>query len=485
MSFANRPRVEPYVVALISVAGAALSRLALEPFLGGTQIWLTFWPATFLAAWFGGLRAGVTAVLLSLATVSVWLLPESAVLTPSRAGIGAVVFAVCGIGFAYVSELARRSRSEERRLREIAEASQREALAASRAKDEFLAVLGHELRNPLAPISSAASLMRLRTPESNELDVIERQVKHMSRLIDDLLDISRIVRGQLELQRSVHDLAALVEKATEMVMPRRQRSGHRFEIEVPTGIYIDGDAQRLVQVLTNILVNAIKFSSASEPIKIAARRDGERVVITVTDHGIGMDDSMLKKAFEPFVQARQDSDRASGGLGLGLAIARRLTELHGGELTAASTLGKGTTLTLTLPITHEAPSAALAAAPAPPTPTHRILVVDDNEDGAQMLGDVLQMRGHEIKIAFDGPAALEVLQTFAPTLALVDIGLPGMDGHELARKIRERGIKTRLVAVTGYGRESDRERALAAGFDEHLVKPVNLSRLEELIRALT
>jgi CheY-like chemotaxis protein len=323
-------------------------------------------------------------------------------------------------------------------------------------------------------------------PEARELDIIDRQVKHMSRLIDDLLDISRIVRGQLELQRSVHDLAALVEKAAEMVTPQRDRTGHRFEIDVPAGIYIDADGSRIIQVITNVLVNAVKFSPADHPITVRARREHDRVRLTIADHGVGMDDSMLRRAFDPFVQGPQDSDRAAGGLGLGLAIARRLAELHGGQLTARSKLGEGTTVDLTLPITHEPPREAAAPARGPTlSAAQRILVVDDNEDGAQMLAMLLESRGHEIKVAFDGEAALEVLRSFQPTLALVDIGLPGMDGHQLARHMRERKVAARLIAVTGYGQESDRERALEAGFDEHLVKPVDLARLDELIRELS
>jgi len=467
----SRQRAEPYVVALICVAIASLLRLPLSSVLGGTQVWLTFWPAAFLAAWIGGARAGITAVVLSLVIVGAWLLPESKVMTPAASLVGATVFAVCGLGFAYVAELTRRSR--------------RAAIEANRAKDEFLAVLGHELRNPLAPVASAAAIMRMRTPHSRELDVIERQVKHMSRLVDDLLDISRIVRGNIELQRTVNDLAGLIERATEMVKP--QSDGHRFELDVPLGVYVDVDAARIVQVLTNVLVNAIKFSPATEPIRIAAQRSGDHVVLTITDHGVGMDEAMVARAFEPFVQGTQTSDRPAGGLGLGLTIARRLVELHGGTLTATSVPGDGTTIEITLPVTRVTPTETAASVPAPVAPRQvgqRILVVDDNQDGAQLLADLLALRGHTVRVAYDGPAALEVLATFDATLALVDIGLPGMDGHELARKIRERGVAVRLVAVTGYGRDTDRERALASGFDEHLVKPLSLSRLEEVIRGL-
>jgi CheY-like chemotaxis protein len=259
----------------------------------------------------------------------------------------------------------------------------------------------------------------------------------------------------------------------------------------------------------------MKFSTANEVIAIKAIGDRERVVLAIVDHGIGMDEAMLGRAFEPFVQGDQASDRAAGGLGLGLAISRRLVELHGGTLTATSVAGDGTTIEMALPRAEQLPQTTVAtpaaaeqlpqttvatpaaaeqlpqttvatpAAVAPKLVLQRILVVDDNEDGAQMLAQLLEARGHEIKVAFDGEAALEVLQAFAPTLALVDIGLPGMDGHELARHMRERGVAARLIAVTGYGRESDRERALAAGFDDHLVKPVTLARLDEVIRNLT
>ncbi|HEY5926174.1 MAG TPA: ATP-binding protein [Kofleriaceae bacterium] len=486
MSPTIRSRLEPFAIAGIAVAAGVLMRMPLEPFLSGTQVWLTFWPAVFLASWFGGARAGITAVLMTLVVVYSWLLPDmphSVVLTPTRAIIGASVFVVCGFGFAYVAEVTRRSRDEERRSRRAAEVARREAIEANRAKDEFLAVLGHELRNPLAPVASAAGLLRMRVPESRELDVIDRQVRHMSRLVDDLLDISRIVRGRVELQRTVNDLAALVEKAAEMVMPQRERTGHRFEIDVPLGIFVDVDAARIVQVLTNVLVNALKYSGPDQAIKIAAQRSGERAVVTIADHGVGMDDMMLARAFEPFVQGAQDIDRSDGGLGLGLAIARRLVELHAGTLTATSKVGVGTTVEMTLAVTRATPASVAVEAPAKAT-GQRILVVDDNEDGAQMLADLLATRGHVVKVAYDGPTALEVLRTFVPTLALVDIGLPGMDGHELCRHMRDRKVAARLIAVTGYGRESDRERALEAGFDDHVVKPLSVSRLDELIRGI-
>jgi signal transduction histidine kinase/CheY-like chemotaxis protein len=470
------------MVAVACAAAGAGLRAILDPFLGGTQIWLTFWPASFAAAWFGGLRGATVAVVLSTVLVWLWEVPGS-LLTFERAAIGTVVFVLLGVGFGIVADVVRRARLDEKRLREAADTARLEAQEANRAKDEFLAVLGHELRNPLAPIATASALLRRRVPEAGELAVIDRQVKHLSRLVDDLLDVSRIVRGGVELQRGVCELAAVVEKSAEVVMPAREASGHKLEIDVPLGIRIDVDAPRVMQVLTNVLMNAIKYTPPASPIVIRARRDGGRAVLTISDRGPGMDTALLAHAFEPFVQGAQASDRAAGGLGLGLAIARRLTELHGGTLSATSKVGEGTTIELALPTT-DAPVEELPVAETLEPAAQRILIVDDNEDAAEMLGALLDSRGHVTRTAFDGPSALGLLDGFSPTLALVDIGLPGMDGHEVARQMRARGIKAPLVALTGYGQESDRVRALAAGFDEHLVKPVSLARIDALIEKL-
>jgi signal transduction histidine kinase/CheY-like chemotaxis protein len=476
---------KPYAIALGSMACAVGLRVALEHWLATTVVWLTFWPAAFLAAWLGGLRAGVVATLLSIVVVWWWLIPS-----PWRFGldqhvvVATFVFGVCGISFAVAVEASRRSREALLRHSKAMERARTEALAASRAKDEFLAVLSHELRNPLAPIATASALLRRRQVGIRELDVIDRQVTHLSRLVDDLLDISRIVRGQFELQTEPLDLAAIVERAIEMVAPERTSKNQRIEVDVPSGIRVDADPQRMVQVVTNLLSNAIKFSPPGQAISINAKRDLTRVDLTIRDRGAGMDASLLARAFDTFVQGPQPSDRSKGGLGLGLTIARRIVELHGGELTITSAgPGLGSEARVSLPIAPVAMADAprVASDVSMPPSGERILVVDDNQDSAELMAELLRANGHAVEVAFDGPAALELVSGFQPTLALLDIGLPGMDGYELARTLRARGISAPLVAITGYAQPSDRNRAFASGFDEHLVKPVSASRLGEVV----
>jgi PAS domain S-box-containing protein len=367
------------------------------------------------------------------------------------------------------------------------DAARTQAQQADRAKDEFLAILGHELRNPLAPMTTAVTLLRMRGHQSRELEVIDRQLGYMTRLVEDLLDVSRIVRGKIELRRTPTDLLATLEKAIEMVSPMCEQTGHLINVAVPRGLIVDGDPQRLTQVFSNLLSNAIKFSERGKRIDVTAQAIGERVQVRVLDQGAGISPEMLGRVFEPFVQDAQPTDRAKGGLGLGLAIVRRLVEIHGGSVSVTSQgPGRGSEFIVELPLVSTA-SREVTAPPTPPPTAHaqRILVVDDNPDVATLLADLLETMGHTVRVASDGPEALAVATTFAPTLALLDIGLPVMDGYELAKKLRERGVAAPLVAITGYGQERDRERAREAGFSEHLVKPVSPDKLVRVIEELT
>jgi signal transduction histidine kinase/ActR/RegA family two-component response regulator len=449
------------------LALAVLTRLGLEPLLGSSQPWLTFWPAAFLAAWWGNARAGVAASLGSVVIVMLWVLPPT-----DAAFVSAGVFTACTLGFVVVAEKARQARRAE--------------VAANRAKDQFLAMLGHELRNPLAPITTAVELMRMRGQKSREIDVIERQVTHMTRLVDDLLDISRIVRGDVQLRKAPIELRSAVDKAIEMTRPLLERTGNPLEIDVGPGLVVDADAQRLTQVVTNLLTNAIKFSKRTTPITIRATRVGEAVRLCVIDRGSGIRPELLDRLFTPFVQEEQKIDRAAGGLGLGLAIARKLVELHGGTISAASEgEGRGTEMRVELPLVAAQPLAEGRRRSSPQPIAHRILLVDDNVDVGAMLAPVLEQWGHTVAIAHDGPQALKIAETFRPTLALLDIGLPLMDGHELARQLVARGIHVPMIAITGYGQDSDRAESARAGFSAHLVKPVDIARLGETIDAVT
>jgi PAS domain S-box-containing protein len=379
---------------------------------------------------------------------------------------------------------------EERRIhKEQLELAIERARLADRRKDEFLAMLGHELRNPLAPITTALELMVLKDASAlkKERDVIRRQVEHLSRLIDDLLDVSRITSGKIQLNRQVLQISAVLAKAIEMTSPLLEKRMQRLAIDVPRdGLAVDADPTRLGQVFQNLLTNAAKYSDPGSHIALRARRDADRVVVEVIDHGIGIAPDLLPRLFDLFVQGERALDRAQGGLGIGLAIARSLCELHGGAITAASSgIGAGSTFTVALPIETRAAPLAPGRRGDRPRSAHamRVLVVDDNVDAAQTLHDFLATLGHEPAIAHDGVAALQLAGSFKPEVAMLDIGLPVMDGYELARKLREQlgPGKLRLIAVTGYGQDSDRARARDAGFDHHLVKPIAFDALMPLL----
>ena len=388
---------------------------------------------------------------------------------------------------ALVVELAQRAALALDNVRLFGESRDalRTAEVANRAKDEFLAMLGHELRNPLAPIVTSLEVMARRDgPSKRERQVIERQVAHLSRMVDDLLDVSRIASGKVELRRERVDLRDVVARALELTHPALQGRSRAPEVDVgDTPLWVSGDPVRLAQVVCNLLTNAAKFSAPDQRIAVDLVRRGDVAELSVADGGVGIPADLLPHVFDRFVQGEQALQRASGGLGLGLAIAKNLVELHGGRIAAESAgAGCGACFTLTLPLLDAAAAAALAPTSAPPLAASRrarILIVDDNEDAAQSLALMLRLEGNEVCCAADGQQALGVLDEFVPEAAVLDIGLPKMSGYELAAALRAdpRTRSTALVALTGYGRAHDRQRALEAGFDEHLVKPVELDVL--------
>jgi signal transduction histidine kinase/ActR/RegA family two-component response regulator len=393
---------------------------------------------------------------------------------------------------ALLSELAQRAALalDNARLYAEAEAARHHAEAANRTKDEFLAMLGHELRNPLAPIVTALHLMALRDGEAclSERQVIERQVGHLSRLVDDLLDVSRITRGKVQLQRERVDLRKVVARALEMSQPLLDQRPSPVALDQPAvPVPVLGDEVRLAQVFGNLLTNAAKFTPPHGHIGVSLHTVDGMAEVVVEDAGSGIAPDLLPHVFELFVQGRQSLDRQVGGLGLGLAIVKTLVEMHGGQVSAES-LGesRGSRFIVRLPLAAEAEIAAPLAAPgaAPRAEAgRRVLIVDDNLDAAQTLVMVLEELGYEARSASDGRSALALLDGFVPEVAVLDIGLPGMDGYELARRLRAdaRIASIRLLALTGYGSEVDRQRALEAGFDEHLIKPVSI---ESLLSAL-
>ena len=387
---------------------------------------------------------------------------------------------------ALVVELAQRAALALDNVRLFGESRDalREAEVANRAKDEFLAMLGHELRNPLAPIVTSLELMSRRDGAGDrERQVVERQVAHLSRMVDDLLDVSRIASGKIELRHQRVDLCDVVARALELTQPALQGRSRPPEVRgADAPLWVSGDPVRLTQVVCNLLSNAAKFSAPEQRIVVELARRDDRAQLAVVDEGAGIPAELLPRVFDRFVQGEQALQRASGGLGLGLAIAKNLVELHGGEISADSAgPGRGARFSLTLPVLDGGAAAQPAAPARPAAHAHhaRILIVDDNEDAAQSLALILRLEGNEVCTASDGEEALGLLDEFVPQAAVLDIGLPKMNGYELAVALRNdpRTRAIALVALTGYGRGPDRKRALDSGFDEHLVKPVELDAL--------
>jgi CheY-like chemotaxis protein len=371
--------------------------------------------------------------------------------------------------------------------------ARKEVEQANQAKDEFLAMLGHELRNPLSPILTALQLMRLRGGDTliKERTIIERQVKHMARLVDDLLDVSRVARGKLALSRAPVELAEVMAKALETSSPLLEERSHQLSVSVPSrGLVVDADDERLAQVFSNLLTNAAKFTEPGGRIAVTAELRESRVRVVIRDSGVGIDPQQLPHVFDMFMQARPGRDPARGGLGIGLSIVRNLVALHGGTVTASSDgPGRGSEFVVELPLASASiaprPTAA-GSRPALRAVARRVLIVDDNRDAADSLSEGLTACGHLTAVAYDGPAALKTAAAFQPEVVFLDIGLPVMDGYELARRLRTQiAPDVPLVALTGYGLESDRDQARAAGFHHHLVKPIDLDTVEALVARLS
>jgi PAS domain S-box-containing protein len=369
-------------------------------------------------------------------------------------------------------------------LREAAE-------AANLAKDQFLAMLGHELRNPLAPILTALQLIKLRGVDAveRERSIIERQVQHLVRLVDDLLDVARITRGRVDLKRERVEAADIVARAIEIASPLLEQQRHTLLVDVPRGLLIEGDASRLAQIVANLVNNAAKYTEPAGRVSISGREEGDDVVLAVRDTGAGIDAEMLPRIFDLFVQEPQALARSQGGLGLGLAIVRSLVELHGGSVTANS-LGRGHGAEFVVRLPRAMPMEAGVVAPprhavaVPPVSRGtRVLIVDDNADAATMLGTLVREFGYEPHVTFDAPSALAAAERLNPHVALVDLGLPVMDGFELAERFAAHPElrQTRLIAVTGYGQPHDRETSKHAGFTAHLVKPVDANHLRAVL----
>jgi signal transduction histidine kinase/CheY-like chemotaxis protein len=469
-----------YAVAICVTAVVILVREVLSVWLGRSAPFLASIVAVLIAAFQGGFRPGLLATALSAAASDFFFVPPLFSLRIEKLVHGShlIMFVVIGV---LISLLC------EKRLRLI-----RQLREADRRKNEFLAVLGHELRNPLAPISNSIELWPLvdhdRAQMQSLRETMQRQVRQMIHLIDDLMDVSRIDHGKIELRRRPIDLATVVSNAIETHQSFIKSCGHVLSVVMPAApVFVDGDSVRLAQVVGNVLHNAAKYTGRGGSIGVTLERRGNDAVVRVKDSGAGISPHMATRIFEMFEQVDCQSGRSCGGVGIGLALAKRLIELHGGSIEARSEgLGKGSEFIVTMPAWSGAcdPRNVPTEAPAerPTLRPHHILVVDDLEESATMLAALLRAIGVDAHAVHDGAAAVEWVQEHRPDIVILDVAMPGMDGLEAAQRIRETTFHdVILIAMSGYGQDEDRRRAFEAGFDHYLTKPVSLASLRELL----
>lgn len=479
-----RRRWIAYLLALSITAVVLLGREAVAGVLGRSDPFLPFVGAVLIASWFGGLGPGLLATALGAMVTDFFLVPPFLSLPIAKLVHGAdlLLFVILGVLISLLSE---------KRLRLVCQLWE-----ADCRKNRFLATLAHELRNPLAPIASAVQSLRLHEPSNPQdrksIEIIERQTCQITRLVDDLLDISRISHDKLELRTEPTELANIVQSAVETARPIIQRQGHDLAVRLPDPpVVLQADPVRLGQVFANLLNNAAKFTPPGGWIEISAEPQANEVVVAVRDNGIGIPLEELSRVFEIFAQVGRCEEGTPCGLGIGLALARRLVEMHGGTIDVASDgLGCGSEFKVRLPV-EETPQ--LPSGPPPsneriraPKRRYRLLIADDNKDSVESLGFLLSELGNEVHKAYDGMEAVMCAQRIRPEVILMDIGMPVLDGYAAARRIRNRawGTEIVLVAVTGWGQDEDRKRSERAGFDFHLTKPINLPGLRALLEAV-
>jgi len=498
-----------YLIAILGSALVFVLRDTSDNPLRGFFTSLAFLLVVLGAGLVGGWKPGVLTTLVCLVNERFFFIdPKHSFSIPSGSEtMRILLYGASGIAIALLCEglqrawsrVAERQRQLEREMAErLAVAQERLHLVdqlrqADRRKDEFLATLAHELRNPLAPLSNALELWRFAKNDPDQLDelrgMMQRQVRQMSRLIDDLLDVSRISRGKISLRTERVELRGLVNTALESVKPVIAANDQRLEISLPQEpVFVHGDATRISQVVGNVLNNATKYTPEGGQIWLSVAREGKKAGISVRDTGCGIPPDHLSSIFEMFQQVDQTLDRSQGGLGIGLTLAKRLIEMHGGTIEAKSDgPGHGSEFLITLPTidaenTTETESAPSAAAP-PELQRRRILVVDDVHESAQTLARMLRAMGQEVATAHDGYAALAHLREHKPEVVFLDIAMPGMNGYDVARRVRaSNGSEApTLIALTGYGQDDDRRRAQEAGFDFHLTKPASIEQLTSLL----
>jgi signal transduction histidine kinase/ActR/RegA family two-component response regulator len=478
-----------YGVAVLSIVVAALARWVLSRIFPSVYPFAPIFLAIIFSAWYGGFGPAVAASLLGLA---VGIATADNRISNGHPLLGLSLYALTSLWIAAFGGAMAIAR--QRIARQIDELTRKheELQQADHRKDEFLALLAHELRNPLAPIANSLEILKFRDIDTQTAAdaraVAERQLKQLTRLVDDLLDVSRIMRGKVELRRERIELAAVVARAVETVQPLIAAEHHQLAVTLPeASVWLDGDLVRLAQALANLLGNAAKYTEPGGQIGLTAASEEGQAVIRITDTGIGISPETLPRLFEMFMQVAPGASRSQGGLGIGLTLVKNLVEMHGGSVEARSAgLGQGSEFIVRLPSATplEAAATTPARCEAPSDAPLRILVVDDNVDAANSLALLLKLRGHDVRVAFSGAEALEAASADQPDLAFLDIGMPEMDGYEVARRLRSGwGSSLTLVAVTGWGTDRDRERSRAAGFDHHLTKPVDAAALEAVITA--
>jgi len=465
-----------YGVAIGAVVVATLLRFWLHSLVdeGGMVLFVA---AMLLAAWYGGIGPCLVAQFLILA-ISATFFGKIEPDPPLRAFLDVTIFFGIGLAVAWLSESVRRA---QRRALETEQSLRN----ADRHKDEFLAMLAHELRNPMAPIGNGLEILAIAgdDPQLREevRSMMQRQFEHLVRLVDDLLDVSRIARGKIELRTEPMPLGSVVHRAVEAAQPLIDALGHRLDVQLPgKKLWIKADPVRMAQVVTNLLTNAARYTDAGGQITLGVREENGRAVVSVRDTGIGIAPEELVRVFDLFMQGNRGISRGHGGLGLGLTLVKSLVRMHGGEVEARSAgLGKGSEFLVRLPLIA-APELADGEGEGCFThPPRRILVVDDNTDAGDSLARLLQLKQHAVNVARNGAEALQAAGRSRPEIAILDLGMPGMDGYELARQLRKLpgGESIVLVALTGWGGPRDRERTKAAGFDHHFVKPIAVDDL--------
>ena len=469
---------------------AVFLRWFLDPWLGDGVPYITLYGAVAIAVWFGGVGPAVLAMLLGYGIVKVrYIEPRGMLAIDGATGLlELALFALSCALIIVLGEAMRRARDRYRASEAELKERARQLQRADTNKSQFLAVMAHELRNPLAPLRTGIALLGMQHKDAatrETHDMMERQIAQLTRLIDDLLDVSRIDRGKLELRSERVSIDAVVRTAVDTARPNIDAKAHSLVVRTPQEpLYVEGDPVRLAQVVSNLLNNAAKFTPPNGRIELFAREEQGQVVLSVADNGIGIAAEHLKEVFDMFVQLDSSNVTAAGGLGLGLTLARSIVERHRGTIEARSPgLGKGSQFVVRLPRAGAPqPQAAPPSASAPPPPRRRVLVVDDNVDAAQTLAQYLRMDGHRVESALDGEAALRIAEVLHPDVAFIDLNMPRMDGVEVAKRLRVTswGRSARLVALTGMGQQADIARTREAGFDEHITKPADLQRVSRL-----